>query len=59
MIYMKVMGRTHNEVRIDRLFTCGCSGKIFGGGAANGPRKSDFSLLDGGSAVKIIFLKFA
>ena len=40
-------------------FTCGCSGKIFGGQAANGPRKSDFSLLDGGSAFKIIFLKFA
>ena len=46
-------------IACEQRFTCGCSGKIFGGRAANGPRKSDFSLLDGGSVVKIIFLKFA
>ena len=62
MIYMKVMGRTHNEVRIDSLRAevhLWVFGENFGGQAANGPRKSDFSLLDGGSAFKIIFLKFA
>ena len=46
-------------IACEQRLTCACSGKSFGGRAANGPRKSDFSLLDGGSAVKIVFLKFA
>lgn len=57
MIYMKVMGRTHNEVRIDSLraeaHLC-----VFGENFC-GPRKSYLSSLDGGSAAKISFLEFA
>ena len=46
-------------IACEQRLTCACSGKIFGGGAANGPRKSDFSSLDGSYAAKIIFLEFA
>ena len=46
-------------IACEQRLTGACSGKSFGGRAANGPRKSDFSSLDGGYAAKIIFLEFA
>ena len=46
-------------IACERRLTCACSGESFGGGAASGPRKSDFSSLDGGSAAKTFFLEFA